>query len=43
MFKDLAKTEEDLLKSVVVITTDGGPDENPRYPYSYFSCYRNFR
>lgn len=31
-FQELAKTEDGQLKPVVMISTDGGPDENPRYP-----------
>nr|XP_043066048.1 uncharacterized protein LOC122321057 [Drosophila bipectinata]XP_043066049.1 uncharacterized protein LOC122321057 [Drosophila bipectinata] len=30
-FKSLARTEEGLVKPVVTLTSDGGPDENPRY------------
>lgn len=30
-FKTFSKTEEGFVKPVVIITSDGGPDENPRY------------
>ncbi|KAG5873810.1 hypothetical protein JTB14_024126 [Gonioctena quinquepunctata] len=30
-FRPLAKTDHGLVKPVVIMTVDGGPDENPRY------------
>ncbi|GBN50027.1 hypothetical protein AVEN_95582-1 [Araneus ventricosus] len=29
-FEELVKTEEGFIKPVIIITVDGGPDENPR-------------
>ncbi|XP_071575574.1 uncharacterized protein [Temnothorax nylanderi] len=31
-FQSLAKTDDNRVKPVVIITVDGGPDENPRFP-----------
>ncbi|GBO27060.1 hypothetical protein AVEN_143994-1 [Araneus ventricosus] len=30
-FEELVKTEEGFIKPVIIVTVDGGPDENPRY------------
>ena len=30
-FEELVKTEEGFIKPVIMVTVDGGPDENPRY------------
>ena len=42
-FKDIACTKAGLVKPVVVITVDGGPDENLRYSKTLNVAYKGFR
>ena len=30
------------MKPIVIITVDGGPDENPRYPKTLNAAYKSF-
>lgn len=42
-FKKIIYNSEKLLKPVVVLSVDGGPDENPRYPKVIKHAIHNFR
>ena len=35
-FKEVIKMPDDQVKPVVIISVDGGPDENPRFEYNMF-------
>ena len=41
-FQSVMCTDEGVLKPVVIITADGGPDENPRFPKTLAAAYRTF-
>ncbi|ESO02842.1 hypothetical protein HELRODRAFT_174271 [Helobdella robusta] len=41
-FKNVACTNAGVLKPIVIITVDGGPDENPRYPKTLCAAYKLF-
>lgn len=42
-FRPVMKTSDDLIKPVMMITVDGGPDENPRYPRVIASAIGHFK
>lgn len=42
-FKHLSKTTEDTVKSRVIFTVDGGPDENPRYSKVIHEAIKHFK
>lgn len=42
-FKDIMKTGSGEVKPVVIITVDGGPDENPRYPKVIAQAVKKFK
>ena len=42
IFKNVACTNGGLVKPIVIITVDGGPDENPRYPKTLNAAYKLF-
>ncbi|KAG5893520.1 hypothetical protein JTB14_017230 [Gonioctena quinquepunctata] len=42
-FRPLAKTDHGLVKPVVIMTVDGGPDENPRYQKVIESAIQHFK
>lgn len=42
-FKTLAKTKTGLVKPIVIMLTDGGPDENPRYHKVIKSAITHFK
>ena len=42
-FQSVMCTDEGLVKPVVIITADGGPDENARFPKTLAAAYRTFR
>ena len=39
----MCTTEDGNLKPIVIITADGGPDENPRFPKTLAAAYKAFR
>lgn len=41
-FKDVARSNAGAVKPIVIITVDGGPDENPRYPKTLNAAYKLF-
>ncbi|KAG5864171.1 hypothetical protein JTB14_028084 [Gonioctena quinquepunctata] len=42
-FRPLAKTDHGLVKPVVIMTVDGGPDENPRYQKVIVFAIQHFK
>ncbi|GBP81709.1 Probable uridine nucleosidase 2 [Eumeta japonica] len=42
-FQSLAKTDYNSIKPVIIMTVDGGPDENPRFPQVIFHAISHFR
>lgn len=42
-FKDIMRDEDGRLKPVVLISSDGGPDENPRYPKIIAQAIQHFK
>ena len=43
IFKPLVKTGDGKIKPVMIITTDGGPDENPRFPRVISCAIQHFK
>jgi len=41
-FQSVMCTDEGMLKPVAIITADGGPDENQRFPKTLAAAYRTF-
>ena len=42
-FEKVARDDEGQVKSIVIVTVDGGPDENPRFPKTLVANIRKFR
>ena len=42
-FEKVARDETGQVKPIVIITVDGGPDENPRFPKTLVAAIRKFR
>lgn len=42
-FESLCKTSNGLVKPIIIVSTDGGPDENPRYETVIKNAIRHFK
>ncbi|CAF0726611.1 unnamed protein product [Adineta steineri] len=42
-FEKVARDETGQVKPIVIVTVDGGPDENPRFPKTLVACIRKFK
>ncbi|CAF3242012.1 unnamed protein product [Rotaria sp. Silwood2] len=42
-FENVARDETGQVKPIVIVTVDGGPDENPRFPKTLVSSIRKFK
>lgn len=43
IFRDLARDKEGNVKPIIIITVDGGPDENPRYNKTILQAVKHFK
>ena len=42
-FEKVARDESGQVKPIVIVTVDGGPDENPRFPKTLVASIRKFK
>jgi hypothetical protein len=42
-FKKIARDDTGRVKPIVIVTVDGGPDENPRFPRTLVASIRKFK